>query len=125
MLAEIIRKTDGIPLFVEELTKTVLQSGLLEDTPDGYELKGALPPLAIPSTLQDSLMARLDRLAPAKEVAQVSALIGREFSLSPARRGAADARRASSTRRSTTWCAPSSSSAATRRPMRATASSTR
>jgi len=81
VLAEIIRKTDGIPLFVEELTKTVVQSGLLEDTPDGYKLKGALPLLAIPSTLQDSLMARLDRLAPAKEVAQVSALIGREFSL--------------------------------------------
>ncbi|MEO6743495.1 MAG: adenylate/guanylate cyclase domain-containing protein, partial [Caldimonas sp.] len=81
VLAEIIRKTDGIPLFVEELTKTVVQSGLLEDTPDGYKLKGALPLLAIPSTLQDSLMARLDRLAPAKEVAQVSALIGREFAL--------------------------------------------
>ena len=80
VLAEIIRKTDGIPLFVEELTKTVLQSGLLEDTADGYRLKGALPLLAIPSTLQDSLMARLDRLAPAKEVAQVGALIGREFS---------------------------------------------
>jgi class 3 adenylate cyclase len=80
VLAEIIRKTDGIPLFVEELTKTVVQSGLLEETPDGYRLNGALPLLAIPSTLQDSLMARLDRLAPAKEVAQVSALIGREFS---------------------------------------------
>ncbi|MEP7056484.1 MAG: adenylate/guanylate cyclase domain-containing protein [Caldimonas sp.] len=80
VLAEIIRKTDGIPLFVEELTKTVVQSGLLEETPDGYRLNGPLPLLAIPSTLQDSLMARLDRLAPAKEVAQVSALIGREFS---------------------------------------------
>jgi len=80
VLAEIIRKTDGIPLFVEELTKTVLQSGMLEETADGYRLNGALPLLAIPSTLQDSLMARLDRLAPAKEVAQVSALIGREFS---------------------------------------------
>ena len=80
VLAQIIAKTDGIPLFVEELTKTVLQSGLLEETPDGYRLHGALPALAIPSTLQDSLMARLDRLAPAKEVAQVGALIGREFS---------------------------------------------
>jgi class 3 adenylate cyclase len=81
VLAEIIRKTDGIPLFVEELTKTVLQSGLLEDGGDaGWRLTGPLPALAIPSTLQDSLMARLDRLAPAKEVAQVSALIGREFS---------------------------------------------
>ncbi len=79
VLAEIIRKTDGIPLFVEELTKTVMQSGLLEDTPSGYRLSGPLPPLLIPATLQDSLMARLDRLAPAKEVAQVGAVIGREF----------------------------------------------
>ncbi|MBK6864487.1 MAG: AAA family ATPase [Ideonella sp.] len=80
VLAEIIAKTDGIPLFVEELTKTVLQSGLLEDTSEGWRLRGPLPPLAIPSTLQDSLMSRLDRLAPAKEVAQVGAVIGREFS---------------------------------------------
>jgi class 3 adenylate cyclase/tetratricopeptide (TPR) repeat protein len=79
VLAEIIRKTDGIPLFIEELTKTVLQSGLLQDTPSGYRLSGPLPTLAIPATLQDSLMARLDRLAPAKEVAQVGAAIGREF----------------------------------------------
>jgi len=80
VLAEIIAKTDGIPLFVEELTKTVIQSGLLEDSPQGWRLRGPLLPLAIPSTLQDSLMARLDRLAPAKEVAQVGAMIGREFS---------------------------------------------
>jgi tetratricopeptide (TPR) repeat protein len=79
VLAEIIRKTDGIPLFIEELTKTVVQSGLLEDTPSGYRLSGPLPTLAIPATLQDSLMARLDRLAPAKEVAQIGAVIGREF----------------------------------------------
>ncbi len=78
--AEIIRKTDGVPLFVEELTKTVLQSGLLEDTAGGYRLTQALPELAIPSTLQDSLMARLDRLPAAKEVAQAGAAIGREFS---------------------------------------------
>ena len=69
-----------MPLFVEELTKTVLESGLLEDKGDRYELTGPLPPLAIPSTLQDSLMARLDRLAPVKEVAQIGAVIGREFS---------------------------------------------
>jgi class 3 adenylate cyclase/tetratricopeptide (TPR) repeat protein len=79
VLAEIILRTDGIPLFVEELTKTVVQSGLLEDTPSGYRLSGPLPTLAIPATLQDSLMARLDQLAPAKEVAQVGAVIGREF----------------------------------------------
>jgi class 3 adenylate cyclase/tetratricopeptide (TPR) repeat protein len=78
--AEIIRKTDGVPLFVEELTKTVLQSGLLEDAGSGYRLTQALPELAIPSTLQDSLMARLDRLPAAKEVAQAGAAIGREFS---------------------------------------------
>ena len=79
VVAEIVRKTDGIPLFVEELTKTVIESGLLRKTDTGYELKGPLPALAIPSTLQDSLMARLDRLAPAKDVAQVGATIGREF----------------------------------------------
>jgi class 3 adenylate cyclase/tetratricopeptide (TPR) repeat protein len=79
VLAEIIRKTDGVPLFMEELTKTVVQSGLLEDTSSGYRLSGPLPTLAIPATLQDSLMARLDRLAPAKEVAQIGAVIGREF----------------------------------------------
>ena len=79
VLAEIIRKTDGIPLFVEELTKMVLQSGLLEETAEGYRLAAPLPPLAIPSTLQDSLMARLDQLAQAKQVAQVGAVIGREF----------------------------------------------
>ena len=80
VLEQILAKTDGVPLFVEELTKTVLEGGLLRDEGDRYELVGPLPPLAIPSTLQDSLMARLDRLAPAKEVAQVGAAIGREFS---------------------------------------------
>jgi predicted ATPase len=78
--AEVLARTDGVPLFVEELTKAVLESGLLRDEGDRYALAGPLPPLAIPSTLQDSLMARLDRLAPVKEVAQVAAVIGREFS---------------------------------------------
>src|SRR6516165_10226021 len=77
---QIIDKTDGIPLFVEELTKTVLESGLLVEDTDGYRLGGPLPPLAIPVTLQDSLMARLDRLAPVKAIAQLGAAIGREFS---------------------------------------------
>src|SRR5262249_60118747 len=72
--------TDGVPLFVEELTKTVLESGLLTAVDDHYELTGPLPPLAIPSTLQDSLMARLDRFAPVRELAQLGATIGREFS---------------------------------------------
>jgi class 3 adenylate cyclase/predicted ATPase len=78
--AQIAAKTDGVPLFVEELTKTVLESGLLSDAGDRYELTGPLPPLAIPSTLHDSLLARLDRLARVKEVAQIGAAIGREFS---------------------------------------------
>jgi predicted ATPase len=80
ILAQIWARTGGVPLFVEELTKTVLESGLLKDAGDRYELTGPLPPLAIPSTLQDSLMARLDRFAPVKEVAQIGAVIGREFS---------------------------------------------
>jgi class 3 adenylate cyclase/predicted ATPase len=80
ILEEIVAKTDGVPLFVEELTKTVLESSLLSDAGDRYELSGPLPPLAIPTTLHDSLMARLDRLAPVKEVAQIGAVIGREFS---------------------------------------------
>ena len=79
VLEQILAKTDGVPLFVEELTKAVLESGLLEDRGSHYELTGPLPPLAIPTTLQDSLMARLDRLAPVKEVAQIAACIGREF----------------------------------------------
>jgi predicted ATPase len=76
-----VAKTDGVPLFVEELTKTVLESGLLADVGDRYELAGRLPPLAIPATLHDSLMARLDRLAPVKDVAQTAAVIGRDFTL--------------------------------------------
>ena len=80
VVEQIVARTDGVPLFVEELTKTVLESGLLADAGDHYELSGPLPPLAIPTTLHDSLMARLDRLAPVKEVAQIGAVIGREFS---------------------------------------------
>lgn len=80
MMKQIIDKTDGIPLFVEELTKMVLESGLLVEDAGRYRLDSPLPPLAIPATLQDSLMARLDRLAPVKEVAQIGAAIGRDFS---------------------------------------------
>jgi len=79
VLAEVVRKTDGVPLFVEELTKTVLESGLLHEQADGYALAGPLPPLAIPATLHDALMARLDRLATVKVVAQLGATIGRTF----------------------------------------------
>jgi class 3 adenylate cyclase/predicted ATPase len=77
---QIVSKTDGVPLFVEELTKMVVESDLLREVEGHYELNGPLPPLAIPSTLQDSLMARLDRLFTAREIAQLGATIGREFS---------------------------------------------
>jgi predicted ATPase len=80
VVEQILARTDGVPLFVEEPTKAVLESGLLADAGDRYELSGPLPPLGIPTTLHDSLMARLDGLAPVKEVAQIGALIGREFS---------------------------------------------
>jgi predicted ATPase len=77
---QIVTKTDGVPLFIEELTKTLLESGLLREADDRYVLNGPLPPLAIPTTLHDSLLARLDRLGPAKETAQLGAALGREFS---------------------------------------------
>ena len=80
VLEQIVAKTDGVPLFVEELTKTVLESDLLREDNGAYVLRAKLTPLAIPSTLQDSLMARLDRLAPVRETAQIAAVIGREFS---------------------------------------------
>jgi class 3 adenylate cyclase/predicted ATPase len=79
VVEQIVTKTDGVPLFVEELTKMVLESGLLREGEDHYELTGPLPPLAIPATLHDSLMARLDRLATVKDVAQLGATIGRTF----------------------------------------------
>ncbi len=80
ILEQILARTDGVPLFLEELTKTIIESGLLREEDGRYALDGALPPLAIPTTLHDSLMARLDRLAPVREVAQIGAAIGREFS---------------------------------------------
>jgi predicted ATPase/class 3 adenylate cyclase len=80
VIREIAGKTEGVPLFVEELTRMVLESGQLRESDERYELASALPSLAIPSTLYESLMARLDRLGPAKEVAQVAATIGKEFS---------------------------------------------
>jgi tetratricopeptide (TPR) repeat protein len=80
VLDQIVAKTDGVPLFVEELTKTVLQGDLLHDTGGGYELTGAPQAIAIPDTLQGSLLSRLDRLEPGvKEIAQIAATIGREF----------------------------------------------
>jgi len=80
VLAEILSHTDGVPLFVEELTKSVLESGLLTERGGQYALLAPLGALAIPTSLRDSLAARLDRLAPVKEIAQIGACIGREFS---------------------------------------------
>jgi class 3 adenylate cyclase/predicted ATPase len=79
VMDQVIAKTDGVPLFVEELTKMLLESGLLREELDSWVLTGSLQELAIPTTLQDSLLARLDRLPSVKEVAQLGAAIGREF----------------------------------------------
>jgi class 3 adenylate cyclase/predicted ATPase len=76
----IVAKTDGVALFVEELTKAVLDAGILVEHADRYALASDLPPFAIPESLHDLLTARLDRAGGAKEVAQVGAAIGREFS---------------------------------------------
>ena len=81
VLHQIVAKTDGVPLFVEELTKMVLESGLLQEHTDHYTLTGPLPPLAIPITLHDSLMARLDRLAAVREVVQLGCHAGAGVSL--------------------------------------------
>jgi predicted ATPase len=74
-----LAKTDGVPLFIEELLKMILESGLVREEEGRYVLTGPLSPLAIPSTLQDSLTARLDRLATVREIAQLGAVLGREF----------------------------------------------
>jgi len=76
----ILSHTDGVPLFVEELTKSVLESGLLREAGDQYLLQMPLPALVIPTSLRDSLLARLDHLAPAKNILQAGACIGRTFS---------------------------------------------
>jgi class 3 adenylate cyclase/predicted ATPase len=79
VLRQIVEKTDGVPLFVEEMTKSLLESGHLQEVDRHYELVGSLRALTIPATLQDSLMARLDRLVTAKGIAQLAAVIGRQF----------------------------------------------
>jgi class 3 adenylate cyclase/predicted ATPase len=79
VVQQIVSKTDGVPLFVEELTKMVIESGLLRKEDGHSDLTAPPPKIAIPSTLQDSLMARLDRLGTVKEVAQLGATLGREF----------------------------------------------
>jgi class 3 adenylate cyclase/tetratricopeptide (TPR) repeat protein len=78
--AQIIDRTDGVPLFVEELTKAVIESGMLTDAGDRYTAAGFVGPVEIPASLQASLLARLDRLAPVREVAQIGAALGRQFS---------------------------------------------
>jgi class 3 adenylate cyclase len=80
IVEQILSHTDGIPLFIEELTRSLLEHELLRETSDSYVLEGPLPPLAIPTTLQASLAARLDLLGAAKDVASIGAAIGREFS---------------------------------------------
>ncbi len=77
---QIIDRTDGVPLFIEELTKTVVESGILVEAGDRYAMTGPVAPLAIPTTLQASLLARLDRLPATREVAQIGAALGRSFS---------------------------------------------
>src|SRR5262249_29612972 len=79
VVAQIAERTDGVPLFVEELTKNVLESGLLREEADRYVLDGALPALAIPTSLRASLLARLDRPVSVRQVAQIGAAIGRQF----------------------------------------------
>lgn len=79
VVTQIAAKSDGVPLFVEELTQMVIESGLLREVDGRYELNGLLPALAIPSTLQDSLTARLDRLSSVRESVQLAAVLGRVF----------------------------------------------
>ncbi len=80
LLERIVTKADGVPLYAEELTKSILESGELKDAGDHYDYVGSAPSITIPATLRDSLMARLDRLMPVKKIAQIGAAIGREFS---------------------------------------------
>ena len=77
MTNQILVRTDGVPLFIEDSTKTVLESGLLRKREHDFVLDGPLVPVAIPTTLHASLMARLDRLASVRQVAQVGAALGR------------------------------------------------
>jgi class 3 adenylate cyclase/predicted ATPase len=81
VLRQLIARTEGVPLFVEEVTKAALELGMLAERTDRYELTGPLPPDLIPATVEGSLIARLDRLGSAKFVAQVAATLGREFRL--------------------------------------------
>ncbi len=79
VMKQVIARTGGVPLFVEAVTRTIIETGVLRELDDRYELTGPLPPGLIPATVHDSLMARIDRLGPDKPVAQLAATIGREF----------------------------------------------
>ncbi|MDA1357910.1 MAG: AAA family ATPase [Proteobacteria bacterium] len=79
VVEHIVRKTDGVPLYVEELTKAMFTSGVLREQDGCYELTGPLSTIAIPATLQESLMARLDQYPTLREVAQLGSVLGREF----------------------------------------------
>jgi class 3 adenylate cyclase/tetratricopeptide (TPR) repeat protein len=79
LLNQILHRTDGVPLFIEELARMVREAGLLREVSGRFELTGTLPAIGIPMTLRDSLLARLDRLGRAKSIAQVAAVLGREF----------------------------------------------
>jgi predicted ATPase/class 3 adenylate cyclase len=79
VIEHIVSKADGVPLYVEELTKTILTANILRDSGDRFELTGPLSSLSIPDTLQESLMARLDRLPQVREIAQLGSVLGREF----------------------------------------------
>ncbi|WP_218508866.1 AAA family ATPase [Variovorax sp. dw_308] len=110
LLEQILARTDGVPLFVEELTKAVLESGELTEEADHYEYRGAGNGMAIPATLRDSLMARLDRFNPVKVIAQIGAAIGRVFSyeliaaVAPMNREQLDASLARLTESGLAWC---------------------
>src|SRR5262249_9657317 len=79
LVEQIIGKTDGVPLFVEELTKTILESGDVVERGNRYLYAGSSVKVSIPETLRDSLRARLDRAADVKRIAQIGSVIGREF----------------------------------------------
>jgi len=80
VIEHIVDRTDGVPLFVEELTKAVVESGVLTDAGDRYTVAGLLPPMAVPTSLNASVLALLNRLMSTREVAQIGAALGRQFS---------------------------------------------
>jgi class 3 adenylate cyclase/tetratricopeptide (TPR) repeat protein len=79
LLDQLAERADGVPLFAEELTRSVLDSGIVVEEQGRYELRGRMSDLSIPDTLQDSLMARLDRLSASKQLAQQASNLGRDF----------------------------------------------